>query len=70
MKLEEEHFGKVVERKLEKIKNDSSINQKAKEVFLKYIEFKQTERISYHRLARILNLFYHILETLILISQL
>jgi integrase/ribosomal protein L40E len=62
MKLEEEHYKKVVERKLEKIKNDSSINQKAKEVFLKYVEFKQTERISYHRLSRILDLFYHILK--------
>jgi hypothetical protein len=62
MKLEEEYYKKVVERKLEKIKNDSSINQKAKEVFLKYVEFKQTERISYHRLSRILDLFYHILK--------
>jgi Fe-S cluster biosynthesis and repair protein YggX len=62
MKLEEEHFKKIVERKLEKIKNDSSINQKAKEVFLKFVEFKQTERISYHRLDRILDLFYHILK--------
>jgi integrase/ribosomal protein L40E len=62
MKLEEAYFKKIVERKLEKIKNDSSINQNAKEVFLRFVEFKQTERISYHRLSRILDLFYHILK--------
>ncbi|MDT7858579.1 MAG: site-specific integrase [Candidatus Aenigmarchaeota archaeon] len=62
MKLEEAYFKKIVERKLEKIKNDSNINQKSKEVFLKFVEFKQTERISYHRLSRVLDLFYHILK--------
>jgi hypothetical protein len=62
MKLEEERFKKSSERKLEKIKKDSNINQKSKEVFLKYLEFKQTERISYSRLTRILDLFYHILK--------
>jgi integrase/ribosomal protein L40E len=62
MKLEEAYFKKIVERKLEKIKRDSSINQKAKEVFLRFVEFKQTERISYHRLSRVLDLFYHILK--------
>jgi integrase/ribosomal protein L40E len=62
MRLEEERFKKSSERKLEKIKNDSIINQKSKEVFLKFVEFKQTERISYFRLTRILDLFYHILK--------
>jgi len=62
MRLEEEHYKKVVERKLEKIKRDSSINQNSKEVFLRFVEFKQTERISYHRLSRVLDLFYHILK--------
>jgi integrase/ribosomal protein L40E len=63
MKLEEQHFRKFSERKLEKIKSDSTINPRTKEIFLKYVEFKQTERISYHRLSRILDLFYHILKS-------
>ena len=62
MRLQEEKFKKSSERKLEKIRNDLSINQSSKEVFLKFVEFKKTERISYSRLTRIVDLFYHILK--------
>jgi len=62
MTSEKENTRKVAERKLEKIRRDETINQVSKDVFLRYVEFKKTERISDHRLLRILDLFYHILK--------
>ena len=62
MTSEKENTRKVAERKLEKIRRDETINQVSKDVFLRYVEFKKTERISDHRLVRILYLFYHILK--------
>jgi len=63
MAVEEERFRKIVEKKIEKIKKDESMNQASKNAFLKYLEVKKMERISHHRISRILDLFFHILKT-------
>ena len=63
MVAEERRFKDFVERKLEKIKSNENFNKKSKDIFLQYVNFKQTERLTYHQLGRILDLFYHILES-------
>jgi len=62
MVAEERRFKDFVERKLEKIKSNENFNKKSKDIFLQYVNFKQIERLTYHRLGRILDLLYHILE--------
>jgi integrase/ribosomal protein L40E len=51
----------VADKKLEKIKNDPSINENSKRIFLKYLEYKLAENISNSRYFRIVYAFAHIL---------
>uniref|UniRef100_A0A7V4KEI5 Site-specific integrase n=1 Tax=Fervidobacterium pennivorans TaxID=93466 RepID=A0A7V4KEI5_FERPE len=57
-----EELKKVADRKLEKLKADSSINQNSKAVFLKYLEHKLAENISISRYFRVIFAFSHILK--------
>jgi len=57
-----EELKKVADRKLERIKSDITINQKSKEVFLKYLEYKLAENISTSRYFRIVFAFSHVLK--------
>ncbi|MFZ8829965.1 MAG: hypothetical protein ACO2OO_00720 [Candidatus Aenigmatarchaeota archaeon] len=58
MVAEERRFKDFVEGKLKKIKSNENFNKKSKDIFLQYVNFKQTERLTYHRLGRVLDLFY------------
>jgi hypothetical protein len=60
MESQENHFKEYVEKKLEKIKG-LNVNEKSKEIFFEFFEYKRTERLSYHRLSRIVDFFYHVL---------
>jgi integrase/ribosomal protein L40E len=53
---------KEAERKLEKIKNNPSINENSKKIFLKYLEYKLAENISNSRYFRIIYALAHVLE--------
>jgi integrase len=61
MESQENHFKEYVEKKLEKIKG-LNVNEKSKEIFFEFYEYKRTERLSYHRLSRIVDFFYHVLS--------
>ncbi|MCC5994309.1 MAG: hypothetical protein LM587_01835 [Candidatus Aenigmarchaeota archaeon] len=53
---------KEVENKLEKIKNNPSINENSKKIFLKYLEYNLAENILNSRYFRILYALAHVLE--------
>ena len=61
MSLQDE-LKKEAERKLEKIKNNPSINENSKKIFLKYLEYKLAENISNSRYFRIIYALAHVLE--------
>jgi integrase len=61
MESQESHFKEYVEKKLDKIKG-LNVNEKSKELFFEFFEYKRSERLSYHRLSRIVDFFYHILS--------
>ncbi|MGC9059380.1 MAG: hypothetical protein ACP5H3_03190, partial [Candidatus Aenigmatarchaeota archaeon] len=56
-----EEWKKDFERKLEKLEN-ANFNSENKKIVIEYIKFKQSQNLSYHRLIRVLDFLWHLLE--------
>jgi len=62
MRQMEESFKKLIEKKINEIKEDKNIRENSKKIFFHYLESKLTEGITYSRVSRIVYVFWYILK--------
>jgi hypothetical protein len=58
----EESFKRLIEKKINEIKEDKNISENSKKIFFQYLESKLTEGITYSRASRIVYVFWYILK--------